>query len=271
MPKEYRGGGPKWADWKKEYDGKTYVTIYEMVLRSRRGTNIKRSRPSTDLNNIVDSDQQTPKKSRQPVSDCTTTSRKTESGTNDEIKHVRSSRVSDDVEVDSDEANGRPPWYHGGGFLRPPNYYRQKYRQKMAAAKKAARNDTVGTDAPADEDRGSTTISIPIHGLVSKGEVPVIRIRQARNSSNAPFLRMTIPGVIFSDQRTRTKSLRTRFGHDRKWSYFVKTHVEAQARGWKTLDDAQNWVLETDFVDTMNGIWAMLLRNDLVTYARTNS
>ena len=119
--------------------------------------------------------------------------------------------------------------------------------------------------------RGSTTISIPIHGLVSKGEVPVIRIRQARNSSNAPFLRMTIPGVIFSDQRTRTKSLRTRFGHDRKWSYFVKTHVEAQASSWKTLDDAQNWALATDSVDTMNGIWAMLLRNDLVTYARTNS
>ena len=119
--------------------------------------------------------------------------------------------------------------------------------------------------------RGSTTISIPIHGLVSKGEVPVIRIRQARNSSNAPFLRMTIPGVIFSDQRTRTESLRTRFGHDRKWSYFVKTHVEAQASSWKTLDDAQNWALATDSVDTMNGIWAMLLRNDLVTYARTNS
>jgi len=120
--------------------------------------------------------------------------------------------------------------------------------------------------------RVSTTISIPIHGLVSKGEVPVIRIRQARNSSNAPFLRMTIPGIIFSDQRTRTRSLRTRFGHDRNWSHFVKDHVEAKSSNWKTLDDAEKWVLETDFVDTMNLIWAMLLRNGILRYySRTKS
>ena len=47
VPKEYRGGGSKWADWKKEYDGKSNVTIYEMVLRSRSNTNIKRNRLST--------------------------------------------------------------------------------------------------------------------------------------------------------------------------------------------------------------------------------
>ena len=47
VPKEYRGGGSKWADWKKEYDGKSNVTIYEMVLRSRSNTNIKRKRLST--------------------------------------------------------------------------------------------------------------------------------------------------------------------------------------------------------------------------------
>ena len=48
VPKEYRGGGSKWADWKKEYDGKSNVTIYryEMVLRSRSNTNIKRDRLS---------------------------------------------------------------------------------------------------------------------------------------------------------------------------------------------------------------------------------
>ena len=163
-----------------------------------------------NLNNIVGSDQQMPKNSRQLASDATTTSRKTEPGTNDENKHVRRSRAS-------------------------------------------------------------TTISIPMHGLVSKGEVPVIRIRQSTNSSNAPFLRMIIPGVIFSDQRTRTRSLRPRFGHDRNWSHFVKHHVEAQVSAWKTLDDAQKWVLETDFVDTMNRIWAMLLRNGFLEYDRANS
>ena len=119
--------------------------------------------------------------------------------------------------------------------------------------------------------RASTTISIPMHGLVSKGEVPVIRVRQSTNSSNAPFLRMIIPGVIFSDQRTRTRSLGTRFGHDCNWSHFVKHHVEAQVSAWKTLDDAQKWVLETDFVDTMNRIWAMLLRNGFLEYDRANS
>ena len=46
VPKEYRGGGSKWADWKKEYDGKSNVNIYEMVLRSRSNTNIKRNRLS---------------------------------------------------------------------------------------------------------------------------------------------------------------------------------------------------------------------------------
>ena len=43
VPKEYRGGGSKWADWKKEYDGENSATIYEMVLRSRGSANIKRS------------------------------------------------------------------------------------------------------------------------------------------------------------------------------------------------------------------------------------
>ena len=119
--------------------------------------------------------------------------------------------------------------------------------------------------------RASTTISIPIHGLVSKGEVPVIRIRQARNSRNAPFLRMIFPGAIFSDQRTRTRSIRTRFGHDRNWSLYVKDHVESKASVWKTLDDAQKWVLESDFVDTMNRIWAMFIRIGFVTYTRTKS
>ena len=34
VPKEYRGGGSKWADWKKEYDGKSNVTIFidEVVI-----------------------------------------------------------------------------------------------------------------------------------------------------------------------------------------------------------------------------------------------
>ena len=119
--------------------------------------------------------------------------------------------------------------------------------------------------------RALTTISIPIHGFVSKGEVPVIRIRPARNSRNAPFLRMIFPGAIFSDHRPRYKSLRTRFGHDRNWSLYVKDRVESKVRVWKTFDEAQKWFLETDFVDAMNRVWAMFIKMGFFTYIRTKS
>lgn len=112
--------------------------------------------------------------------------------------------------------------------------------------------------------RASTTIGIPIRGLVPKGKVTVIRIRQSRNSSNAPFLRMTIPGMIFNDQRTRTRSLGTRFGIDDKWSLFVRQYVTAKVDGWETLDDAQQWILGSSFVVKMNRVWAMLLRHNLI-------
>ena len=75
---------------------------------------------------------------------------------------------------------------------------------------------------------------------------------------------MTIPVVIFSDQRTRTRSLRTRFGHDGNWSYYVKDYVEAMVSDWTTLDDAEKWVFESDFVDTMNKVWAITLRHNLM-------
>ena len=97
VPKEYRGGGSKWADWKKEYDGKSNVTIYEMVLRSRSNTNIKRNRLSASTVR------------------CTKRTR-------------RSEPTASTVRL---------------------------------------------------EKSASTIISIPIHGLVSKGEVSVILIRQA--------------------------------------------------------------------------------------------
>ena len=97
VPKEYRGGGSKWADWKKEYDGKSNVTIYEMVLRSRSNTNIKRNRLSASTVR------------------CTKRTR-------------RSEPTASTVRL---------------------------------------------------EKSASTIISIPIHGLVSKGEVSVILISQA--------------------------------------------------------------------------------------------
>ena len=119
--------------------------------------------------------------------------------------------------------------------------------------------------------RASTTISIPIHGLVSKGEVPVMRIRQARNSRNAPFLRLIFPGAIFSDHRTRTRSLGTRFGHDRNWSLYVKDRMESKVSVWKTLDEAQKWILENDYVDAMNRVWTAFIKMGIFTYVRTKS
>ena len=71
---------------------------------------------------------------------------------------------------------------------------------------------------------------------------------------------MTIPGMIFNDQRTRTRSLDTRFGIDDKWSFFVRQYVTAKVSGWETLDDAQQWILGSSFVVKMNRVWAMLLR-----------
>ena len=116
--------------------------------------------------------------------------------------------------------------------------------------------------------RASTTISIPIHGLVSKGEVPVMRIRQARNSRNAPFLRLIFPGAIFSDHRTRTRSLGTRFGHDRNWSLYVKDRMESKASVWKTLDEAQKWILENDYVEAMNRVWTSFIKMGIFKLSR---
>ena len=75
---------------------------------------------------------------------------------------------------------------------------------------------------------------------------------------------MTIPGMIFNDQRTRTRSLGTRFGIDDKWSLFVRQYVTAKVDGWETLDDAQQWILGSSFVVKMNRVWAMLLRHNVI-------
>jgi len=82
---------------------------------------------------------------------------------------------------------------------------------------------------------------------------------------------MIFPGAIFSDHRPRYKSLRTRFGHDRNWSLYVKDRVESKVRVWKTFDEAQKWFLETDFVDAMNRVWAMFIKMGFFTYVRTKS
>ena len=85
-----------------------------------------------------------------------------------------------------------------------------------------------------------------------------VLIRQAKSSSSAAFLRMTLPGVIFRDQRSRSIPLGTLFGHDDEWSRFVKAYIVTASSGWKTLDDAEKWFFGVRFVSKMNRIWKMV-------------
>ena len=100
------------------------------------------------------------------------------------------------------------------------------------------------------------TISIPLRGFVMKGEVPVIRIRQAKKRDRL-FLQMSLPGVIFNDNKTRRVSLRARFGHNARWAQFVKKYMISMVSTWDTLDDIQKWFFDRTFVCRINRLWEL--------------
>lgn len=114
----------------------------------------------------------------------------------------------------------------------------------------------IDTNTSVRKARRSSTISIPLHGFVLKGEVPVIRIRQAKKR-NRLFLLMSLPGVIFDDDKTRRKSLKTRFGHDNQWVQFVEKYMKSMVNVWETLDDIQKWFFKSNFVNKINQLWEM--------------
>ena len=118
------------------------------------------------------------------------------------------------------------------------------------------RKSLVDTNTSVRKARRSTTISIPLHGFVMKGEVPVIRIRQAK-SKDRLFLLINLPGVIFDDNKSRRKSFKTRFGHKYQWMQFVGKQIKSISNTWETLDDVQTWFLKGNFVNEINQLWEM--------------
>ena len=112
------------------------------------------------------------------------------------------------------------------------------------------------TNTSVRKARRSTTISIPLHGFVMKGEVPVIRIRHAKSKGKL-FLLLNLPGVIFDDNKSRRKSFKTRFDHNYQWVQFVEKQIKSISNTWETLDDVQTWFLKSSFVNEINQLWEM--------------
>ena len=111
--------------------------------------------------------------------------------------------------------------------------------------------------------RRDTTISIPLHGFFLEREVPAIRIRQAyKYKHGTPHLLISFPGAIFTDNKTRRKSMKTKFGHDKQWSKFVEEYVKAAVCEWETLEDARVWFRDNDFVRQINQLWDIKLQKN---------
>ena len=110
--------------------------------------------------------------------------------------------------------------------------------------------------------RLKTTVSVPIHGLLLKGEVPVIRIRrQSGKRKNTKFLTMFFPKQIFD--RNARLSLQHRFGHDDKWSHFVQKELTSVVDDWHSVDCAQEWLFRSaeEFVQDVNRKWSRVVRD----------
>ena len=111
--------------------------------------------------------------------------------------------------------------------------------------------------------RSKSTISIPLDDLFLGREVPAIRIRRARNTKNGkPYLLITFPGAIFADNKMRRKSMKPRFGHYSKWSWFIEGYVKTAVYQWKTIEDARVWYGESGFVHKAHRLWEIKMKHD---------
>ena len=107
-----------------------------------------------------------------------------------------------------------------------------------------------------------TTISIPLYRFLLEGGVPVIRISFVGKFDRRPYLSVSFPGVIFADNKRRSKSMKCRFGHDRQWSCFVEEYMKTVASQWDTREDARRWYEESSFEYWVNRLWEIKLERN---------
>ena len=108
-----------------------------------------------------------------------------------------------------------------------------------------------------------STINIPLDDLFLGREVPAIRIRRARNTKNGrPYVLITFPGAMFADNKMRQKSMKSRFGRDSEWAWFIEGYVKTAVYQWKTIEDARVWYGESSFVHQANRLWEIKLERE---------